>query len=124
MVTVFEVTGEASLSIRRLHQLDLVNKCFPNDHILCGAGRFFLTFDDGYLWADSRKAQNLLAVYDLVRKERKVFSFADIFTEQFFIDRGYANGVSFTDWRQPLGSVEQHYDPNSVTFRIPFAARS
>ena len=119
MVTVFEVTGTEKLSIRRLHQVDLANRCFPNSHILCGAGRFFLTFDDGYLWADARKAENFLAVYDLVRNERRVFRFSDIFTDEFFVDRGYPNGVAFTDCRQRLGSPEQHFNPTLVTFRIP-----
>lgn len=117
--TVFEVIGQESVQIRRLHQMDLVNLCRPNAHILCGVGRFLITCDEGYMWRDAVDVENLLVVYDLVRKEKKVFRFADIFTIDFFVERGFENGVPFTAWRQPFGQPQQHFDSNDITFRMP-----
>ncbi|MDX1930293.1 MAG: hypothetical protein SFV81_27455 [Pirellulaceae bacterium] len=118
-LTVFEILGEKQITIRRLHQIDLVNSCRPSDHILCGAGRFFLTFDEGYMWSDIRETRNLLVIYDLMRKEHTVLKYADLFSDDFFKDRGKIGVVSSSDWKQGIRYPEEHFDPLSLTFRIP-----
>ncbi len=120
-LTVFEVTGVDEIAIRKLHQVDLANRCTPLEHILCGAGRFFLTFDEGYLFRDVRKTKNMLGVYDLLRKERTVYAFDDLFTEEVLKRQGLSSAeyVSAQKWRQDLGKVEQHFDTNHLVFRVP-----
>jgi hypothetical protein len=120
-LTVFDVIGNAKVQIRKLHHMELANLCQPKEHILCGAGRFFITFDEGYLFRNVRETKNLLAVYDLVRKERTIYTFDDLFTEEVLKQQGHANNenIEISEWRQSIGHADQHFDPNLLTFRIP-----
>ena len=120
-LTVFDIIGKEEVQIRKLHEMELANLCQPKEHILCGAGRFFLTFDEGYLFRDVRDTKNLLVVYDLVRKERTVYRLDDLFTEEVLKQQGHSSNesIEMSEWRQSIGNAEQHFDPNLLTFRIP-----
>jgi hypothetical protein len=62
--------------------MQLFNDCSPREWWLCGGGRFFVTFSEGYVHEDQRVLKNFLCIYDLVRKESTRYQLTDLFTEE------------------------------------------
>jgi hypothetical protein len=79
-IAVFDVL-RPDYRLRKLVEMDLFNDCSPSLWWLCGTGRFFVTFGEGYVHEDQRKLKNLLCVYDLVRKEATRYQLTDLFTD-------------------------------------------
>jgi len=142
-VTVFEILGPEP-HIRRLHQMVLANERFPSFSILCGAGRFLVTADEPPSWTedkrlgllDVREQRHVLGIYDFVRNESTTYRLQDIFNEEQIAamvkpdsvegteyalpeDLVFEGMITGRDWRQPFGRSQQHFEANSLQFRIP-----
>jgi hypothetical protein len=79
-IAVFDIL-RPDYRLRKLTEMQLLNDCSPREWWLCCAGRFFVTFSEGYVHEDQRKLKNFLCIYDLVRKESKRYQLSDLFTE-------------------------------------------